>query len=101
MNFRNQLILAPMVRGSKLPMRLLALKYGAGLVYTDEIIDVSLLTAKRIVNGKVLDISFAIHASTIEYVLCISQIFLGLLTMSMNPMDMYSSGQRQQRRKTS
>lgn len=55
MNFSNKLILAPMVRGSKLPMRLLALKYGAGLVYTDEIIDVSLLTAQRSVNGKVYD----------------------------------------------
>lgn len=51
-NYSNKLILAPMVRGSKLPMRLLALKYGADLVYTDELIDYSLLVAKRKVNGK-------------------------------------------------
>lgn len=51
-NFSNKMILAPMVRGSKLPMRLLALKYGADLVYTDELIDYSLLMAKRKVNGK-------------------------------------------------
>lgn len=51
MNFRNKLVLAPMVRGSKLPMRLLALRYGANLVYTDEIIDISMLSAKRYVNG--------------------------------------------------
>lgn len=51
-NYSNKLILAPMVRGSKLPMRLLALKYGADLVYTDELIDYSLLMAKRKVNGK-------------------------------------------------
>lgn len=51
-NYSNKLILAPMVRGSKLPMRLLALRYGADLVYTDELIDYSLLMAKRKVNGK-------------------------------------------------
>lgn len=51
-NYCNKLILAPMVRGSKLPMRLLALKYGADLVYTDELIDMSMLTSKRKVNGK-------------------------------------------------
>lgn len=51
-NYSNKLILAPMVRGSKLPMRLLALKHGADLVYTDELIDYSLLMAKRKVNGK-------------------------------------------------
>lgn len=51
-NYSNKLILAPMVRGSKLPMRLLALKYGADLVYTDELIDYSLLMNKRKVNGK-------------------------------------------------
>lgn len=51
-NYSNKLILAPMVRGSKLPMRLLALKYGADLVYTDELIDISMLMSKRKVNGK-------------------------------------------------
>lgn len=42
-----------MVRGSKLPTRLLALKYGADLVYTDELIDLSLLMSKRNVNGEI------------------------------------------------
>lgn len=50
-NYANKLILAPMVRGSRLPTRLLALKYGAELVYTDELIDLSLLMSKRQVNG--------------------------------------------------
>lgn len=36
--YRNKQILAPMVRVGTLPMRLLALKYGADLVYTEEII---------------------------------------------------------------
>lgn len=41
-----------MVRGSKLPMRLMALRHGADLVYTDELIDFSLLMSERRVNGK-------------------------------------------------
>lgn len=40
-----------MVRGSLLPMRMLALRYGANLVYTDELIDQSLLLAERKENG--------------------------------------------------
>lgn len=51
-DYYNKIILAPMVRASKLPMRLLALRYGADLVYTDELIDLSLLCAKRRENGK-------------------------------------------------
>jgi tRNA-dihydrouridine synthase 2 len=45
-------ILAPMVRAGQLPLRLLALDYGADLVYTEEIIDQKLLGCTRIVNGK-------------------------------------------------
>lgn len=41
-----------MVRGSRLPSRLQALKYGADIVYTDEHIDLSLLMSKRRANGK-------------------------------------------------
>lgn len=52
MNYWNKVILAPMVRASTLPMRTLALRYGADLVYTDEMIDVSLSSAERRVNGK-------------------------------------------------
>lgn len=51
-DYCNKLILAPMVRGSRLPMRMLALRYGAHLVYTEEHIDVSVLTTKRKFNGK-------------------------------------------------
>jgi len=36
---REKKILAPMVRVGTLPMRLLALEYGADLVYSEEIID--------------------------------------------------------------
>lgn len=51
LDYCNKLILAPMVRGSRLPMRMLALRYGAHLVYTDEHIDCSVLTTKRKFNG--------------------------------------------------
>ncbi|KAJ1956134.1 tRNA-dihydrouridine synthase 2 [Dispira parvispora] len=43
-------ILAPMVRVGTLPMRMLALKYGADLVYTPEIIDKRIVKAQRRVN---------------------------------------------------
>lgn len=50
-HYRNKLILAPMVRVGTLPMRLLALDYGADLVYSEEIIDHKMVRSKRIVNG--------------------------------------------------
>ena len=43
-SLRNCVILAPMVRISKLPMRLLALDYGADFVFTEEIIDRRLMS---------------------------------------------------------
>ncbi|KAJ1660190.1 tRNA-dihydrouridine synthase 2 [Dispira simplex] len=43
-------ILAPMVRVGTLPMRMLALKYGADLVYTPEIIDKRIIKSQRRVN---------------------------------------------------
>lgn len=51
LNYCNKLILAPMVRQNKLPMRLLALRYGADLVYTEELVDVTMLMCKRKING--------------------------------------------------
>lgn len=53
LDYCNKLILAPMVRGGRLPMRMLAIRYGAHLAYTDEHIDYSLLTGKRKFNGRV------------------------------------------------
>lgn len=42
-----------MVRASTLPMRTLALRYGADIVYTDEMVDVGMMNADRRINGKV------------------------------------------------
>ncbi|XP_072374384.1 galanin receptor type 1b isoform X2 [Scyliorhinus torazame] len=57
--YRNKVILAPMVRVGTLPMRLLALDYGADIVYCEELIDLKMIQCKRVVN-EVLD--------TIDYV---------------------------------
>lgn len=48
MDYKNKIILAPMVRVGTLPMRLLALEFGAEIVYTEELIDWKLMNCKRI-----------------------------------------------------
>lgn len=53
-----KLVLAPMVRAGELPTRLLALKYGADLVWSPEIIDKKILTCERIENEKLGTIDF-------------------------------------------
>lgn len=50
-DYRNKLILAPMVRVGTLSTRLLALRYGAHIVYSEEIIDFKFLRSYRHVNG--------------------------------------------------
>ncbi|XP_066595758.1 tRNA-dihydrouridine(20) synthase [NAD(P)+]-like [Prorops nasuta] len=59
LNYENKLILAPMVRIGTLPMRLLALDYGADIVYTEELIDLKLLRSVRKEN---------IVLNTIDYI---------------------------------
>ena len=54
LNYEGKMILAPMVKIGTTPMRLLALDYGADIVYTEEIIDFRILNSKRIEN-KILD----------------------------------------------
>lgn len=50
LSYSDKLILAPMVRVGTLPMRLLAVDYGADIVYSEEIIDFRLLKCKRVEN---------------------------------------------------
>lgn len=50
LTYSNKAILAPMVRIGTLPARLLALKYGADIVYSEELIDHKMLQCKKIVN---------------------------------------------------
>jgi tRNA-dihydrouridine synthase 2 len=51
LDYKNKIILAPMVRIGSLPMRLLALRYGADLVFSPEIIDRRLIGSQRVLNG--------------------------------------------------
>ncbi|EAQ93288.1 hypothetical protein CHGG_01523 [Chaetomium globosum CBS 148.51] len=51
-DYRGKLVLAPMVRSGELPSRLLALHYGADLVWGPETVDHSLIGAVRRVNPR-------------------------------------------------
>jgi len=58
LDYRDKVILAPMVRVGTLPMRLLALEYGADIVYSEEIIDRKLMECKRVYNSRLDTIEF-------------------------------------------
>ncbi|KAK2801378.1 hypothetical protein FQN50_007763 [Emmonsiellopsis sp. PD_5] len=51
-DYRNKVVLAPMVRSGELPSRLLALKYGADLVWGPETIDRALIGCARRINPR-------------------------------------------------
>ena len=58
LEYANKMILAPMVRVGTLPMRLLALRYGADIVYSPEIIAQKLMKCKRVENKKLGTVDF-------------------------------------------
>jgi len=58
-NYRGKIVLAPMVRSGELPSRLLALKYGADLVWGPETIDRSIIGCERRVNPRNGTIEFS------------------------------------------
>ncbi|RCK54498.1 tRNA-dihydrouridine(20) synthase [NAD(P)+] [Candida viswanathii] len=58
LEYTNKLCLAPMVRSGELPMRLLALKYGADLVWTPELVDKKIILSKRIINTELTTIDY-------------------------------------------
>jgi tRNA-dihydrouridine synthase 2 len=51
MDYSNRVICGPMVRISSLPFRLLALEYGADIVFSEDLIDYRLTQCVRIENG--------------------------------------------------
>lgn len=57
-HYAGKVILAPMVRIGTLPSRLLALQYGADLVYSEELIDHRLVQCKRVENHVLGTIDF-------------------------------------------
>ena len=56
--WRGRSILAPMVRASTLPLRLLALRSGADTVYSEEIVDRRIIETRRVVNSQLGTIDF-------------------------------------------
>ncbi|KAH7364563.1 hypothetical protein BKA65DRAFT_388355 [Rhexocercosporidium sp. MPI-PUGE-AT-0058] len=57
-DYRGKLVLAPMVRSGELPSRLLALHYGADLVWGPETVDRSMIGTTRKVNTSLSTIDF-------------------------------------------
>ncbi|XP_077166211.1 tRNA-dihydrouridine(20) synthase [NAD(P)+]-like [Paroedura picta] len=68
--FRNKVILAPMVRVGTLPMRLLALDYGADIVYCEELIDLKMLQCKRVVNEVLETVDFVAPNERVVFRTC-------------------------------
>lgn len=60
LSYTNAHILAPMVRIGTLPARLLALKYGADIVYTEELIDHKILECTRKENKVLGTVDFVL-----------------------------------------
>lgn len=61
--YAGKLVLAPMVRAGELPTRLLALKYGADLVWSPEIIDKKLIQCQRKVNDVLKTVDFIVPSN--------------------------------------
>lgn len=57
-DFTGKLALSPMVRSGELPTRLMALKYGADLVWGPEIVDRKVMTCKRVHNEELNTVDF-------------------------------------------
>ncbi|CAI4221468.1 unnamed protein product [Auanema sp. JU1783] len=49
-DYSNKVMMAPMVRAGRTPLRVLALDYGADVCYTEEIVDQKLLSCNRVEN---------------------------------------------------
>ncbi|KAI9698240.1 MAG: hypothetical protein M1836_004243 [Candelina mexicana] len=57
-DYRGKVVLAPMVRSGELPSRLLALKYGADLVWGPETVDRALIGTTRHINTIISTVDF-------------------------------------------
>lgn len=68
--YRNKTILAPMVRIGTLSSRLLALDYGADIVYSEEIIDWKLLRCRRHVNHLLGSVDFIDDTQVVVFRTC-------------------------------
>ena len=65
-DYRNKVVLAPMVRSGELPSRLLALKYGADLVWGPETVDKALIGCTRRINPRTGCVEFSRPQSNLK-----------------------------------
>uniref|UniRef100_A0A8C5EK39 DRBM domain-containing protein n=1 Tax=Gouania willdenowi TaxID=441366 RepID=A0A8C5EK39_GOUWI len=70
MSFSNITALAPMVRVGTLPMRLLALDFGADLVYCEELIDIKMVQCRRVVNEVLQTVDFVAPDERVMFRTC-------------------------------
>ncbi|XP_041650800.1 tRNA-dihydrouridine(20) synthase [NAD(P)+]-like [Cheilinus undulatus] len=70
LNFTNITALAPMVRVGTLPMRLLALDYGADVVYCEELIDIKMAQCQRVVNEVLQTVDFVAPDERVMFRTC-------------------------------
>ncbi|KAJ8002839.1 hypothetical protein DPEC_G00163140 [Dallia pectoralis] len=68
--FQNINALAPMVRVGTLPMRLLALDYGADMVYSEELIDIKMAQCQRVVNEVLETVDFVAPDERVMFRTC-------------------------------
>uniref|UniRef100_A0A8C5EHA2 DRBM domain-containing protein n=1 Tax=Gouania willdenowi TaxID=441366 RepID=A0A8C5EHA2_GOUWI len=69
-SFSNITALAPMVRVGTLPMRLLALDFGADLVYCEELIDIKMVQCRRVVNEVLQTVDFVAPDERVMFRTC-------------------------------
>uniref|UniRef100_A0A8C8RCH5 Dihydrouridine synthase 2 n=1 Tax=Pelusios castaneus TaxID=367368 RepID=A0A8C8RCH5_9SAUR len=70
LSFKIKNILAPMVRVGTLPMRLLALDFGADIVYCEELIDIKMVQCKRFVNEVLETVDFVAPNGRVVFRTC-------------------------------
>lgn len=70
LSFSNITALAPMVRVGTLPMRLLALDYGADVVYCEELIDIKMVQCQRVVNEVLETVDFVAPDDRVMFRTC-------------------------------
>uniref|UniRef100_A0A672QHN5 Dihydrouridine synthase 2 n=1 Tax=Sinocyclocheilus grahami TaxID=75366 RepID=A0A672QHN5_SINGR len=68
--FAHKTALAPMVRVGTLPMRLLALDYGADIVYCEELIDIKMAQCERVVNDVLETVDFVAPDERVMFRTC-------------------------------
>ncbi|XP_028263250.1 tRNA-dihydrouridine(20) synthase [NAD(P)+]-like isoform X2 [Parambassis ranga] len=70
LTFSNITALAPMVRVGTLPMRLLALDYGADVVYCEELIDIKMAQCQRVLNEVLETVDFVAPDDRVMFRTC-------------------------------